>query len=82
VSWQVWGIRHDAYANAHRIQPEVAKSSTEKGKFLYPVEQGRAESDGISWDPTARHARPRRLAPRWRPVPRRRRTRSTTESDP
>jgi hypothetical protein len=25
VSWQVTGIRQDAYANAHRIQPEIDK---------------------------------------------------------
>jgi len=28
VSWMVTGIRHDAYANAHRIQVEEEKSST------------------------------------------------------
>jgi hypothetical protein len=44
VSWLVTGIRQDAYANAHRIQPEVEKSPTEKGKFLHPVELGRPES--------------------------------------
>jgi hypothetical protein len=49
VSWQVTGIRQDAYAKAHRIVPEVAKSPTEKGKLLHPVEQGRPESDGIYW---------------------------------
>jgi hypothetical protein len=27
VSWQVTGIRKDAYANAHRIQPEIAKAA-------------------------------------------------------
>jgi hypothetical protein len=44
VSWQVTGIRQDAYANAHRVRPEVEKSSSEKGKFLHPVELGRPES--------------------------------------
>jgi hypothetical protein len=44
VSWQVTGIRHDAYADAHRIQVEVEKSSTEKGKFLC----GRPESSRIA----------------------------------
>jgi hypothetical protein len=48
VSWQVTGIRQDAYANAHRIVPEVEKSPTEKGKLLYPVELGRPASDGIN----------------------------------
>jgi hypothetical protein len=27
ISWQVTGIRHDAYANEHRIQVETSKSS-------------------------------------------------------
>jgi hypothetical protein len=50
VSWQVTGIRQDAWANAHRVEAEVEKSPTEKGKLLHPVEHGRPESDGISWE--------------------------------
>jgi hypothetical protein len=38
VSWQVTGIRQDAYANAHRVQPEVEKEPGNKGKYLNPVE--------------------------------------------
>ncbi len=38
VSWQVTGIRQDAYANAHRVQPEVEKEANNKGKYLNPVE--------------------------------------------
>jgi hypothetical protein len=30
VSWQVTGVREDAYANAHRIRPEVAKSAADR----------------------------------------------------
>ncbi len=36
VSWQVTGIRHDAYASAHRISVEEAKPAAERGKYLYP----------------------------------------------
>ena len=36
VSWQITGIRKDAYAEKHRIIPEVEKTGEEKGKFLYP----------------------------------------------
>ena len=32
VSWQVTGIRHDAYAVAHRIAVEEAKPEEERGK--------------------------------------------------
>ena len=30
VSWQLTGVRHDAYANAHRIQVEVEKPASER----------------------------------------------------
>jgi trimeric autotransporter adhesin len=36
VSWQVTGIRQDAYANAHRIVVEEPKPAAEKGKYLHP----------------------------------------------
>jgi len=35
VSWQVTGIRHDAYANAHRIQVEEDKGA-KRGTYLHP----------------------------------------------
>jgi hypothetical protein len=36
VSWQVTGIRQDAWANAHRIQVEVEKSPRDQGHYLHP----------------------------------------------
>jgi len=36
VSWQVTGIRHDAYANAHRIRVEEEKPPQEQGHYLHP----------------------------------------------
>jgi hypothetical protein len=36
VSWQVTGIRHDAWANAHRIPTEEEKPADEQGHYLYP----------------------------------------------
>ncbi len=36
VSWQVTGIRQDAYAKADPIEVEQEKSEEEKGKFLHP----------------------------------------------
>jgi hypothetical protein len=44
VSWQVTGVRKDAYANAHRVQAEVEKEAENKGKFLNPVELGKNAS--------------------------------------
>jgi len=39
VSWQVTGIRHDAYASAHRIPVEEAKPAEERGTLLYSARQ-------------------------------------------
>jgi trimeric autotransporter adhesin len=36
VSWQVTGIRHDAWANANRIPNEEAKPANEQGRYLHP----------------------------------------------
>ena len=36
VSWQVTGIRHDAWANAHRIPIEENKNAEEHGAYLHP----------------------------------------------
>jgi hypothetical protein len=40
VSWQVTGIRKDAFANAHPLVVELDKSTEERGRYLYPVELG------------------------------------------
>ena len=44
VSWQVTGIRQDAYANANRIQVEEDKPASERGDYLYPGVFGRSAS--------------------------------------
>jgi hypothetical protein len=44
VSWQVTGVRHDAWANSNRIGPEVDKASEDRGKYLHPKELGKSES--------------------------------------
>jgi hypothetical protein len=36
VSWQVTGIRQDAWANAHRIPVEVDKPAEYRGHYLHP----------------------------------------------
>jgi hypothetical protein len=36
VSWQVTGIRQDAWANAHRIPNEEQKPPSEQGHYLHP----------------------------------------------
>ena len=46
ISWQVTGIRHDPYANAHRIQVEEEKPVGERGTYLHPTEYGQAKERG------------------------------------
>jgi hypothetical protein len=47
VSWQVTGIRQDAWANANRIEAEVQKPEGERGKYVSPREHGQPETAGI-----------------------------------
>jgi len=49
VSWQVTGVRNDAYAQAHRVVPEVEKRADEKGKYLHPELFGARETDRIGY---------------------------------
>ena len=48
VSWQVTGIRHDAYANAYRIPVEENKEAGEQGYYLHPEVFGQPESKSVS----------------------------------
>ena len=43
VSWQVTGIRQDAFANANRIPVEELKPADERGRYLHPKENGKPE---------------------------------------
>jgi hypothetical protein len=52
VSWQVTGIRQDAYANAHRIQVEEEKSPQEQGRYLHPELFGAPPEQAIGTRPT------------------------------
>lgn len=53
VSWQVTGIRQDAYAKAHRSPVEVDKSDKEKGKYLHPELFGQPEEKAVHPRPVA-----------------------------
>ena len=54
VSWQVTGVRQDAWANAHRIPNEENKTTAERGKYLYPEEHGKPKSLNVSPEATAK----------------------------
>jgi len=47
VSWQVTGVRKDAYARAHPLEVEPEKPEGERGKYQNPVEHGQPERMGI-----------------------------------
>ncbi len=49
VSWQVTGIRQDAFANKHRIPVEEEKPEVERGYFLHPEAFKQAEERGVNW---------------------------------
>jgi len=49
VSWQVTGIRKDAWANAHRIPVESEKPAKERGYYLHPDLYGASEEKGMGW---------------------------------
>ena len=49
VSWQVTGIRQDAWANANRIPVEEAKPDKERGSYLHPEVYGQPEEKGREW---------------------------------
>jgi len=48
VSWQVTGVRHDAYANRYRIPVEEDKALSEQGYYLHPEVFGQPESKSLS----------------------------------
>ncbi len=52
VSWQVTGVRQDAYATAHPIVVEEDKAA-ERGRFLNPEELGRSRGLAIQPIPNA-----------------------------
>lgn len=49
ISWQVTGIRQDAWANAHRIVVEEDKLDNERGYYLEPELFGEPEEKSLHW---------------------------------
>jgi len=47
VSWQVTGVRNDAYAKAHPLQVEEEKPAEECGYYLHPELYGQPEEKSI-----------------------------------
>jgi hypothetical protein len=53
VSWQITGIRHDAWAEKNRIPNSVDKVGAEKGKLLHPEAFNQAADKGVHLTPVA-----------------------------
>ena len=49
VSWQVTGIRHDAWADANRIPVEEDKSEQDRGHYLHPEMFNQPEDKSVLW---------------------------------
>jgi hypothetical protein len=49
VSWQVTGVRQDAFANKNRIPIEEAKPEVERGYYLHPEAFNQSEEKSINW---------------------------------
>jgi len=47
ISWQLTGIRQDAWANANRIPVEEEKPTDERGLYLHPTVHGQPAAKGI-----------------------------------
>ena len=56
VSWQVTGVRNDAYAVAHRIVPEVQKTGKEAGKYIHPELFGQTADKSVYYKPEMKPA--------------------------
>ena len=52
VSWQVTGVRQDAYAKANPMVVEAAKGESERGRYIHPELYGATKEQSIGW---ARH---------------------------
>jgi|SRR5580658_656079 hypothetical protein len=57
VSWQVTGIRQDAWANAHRIPVEADKDKADQGHYLHPELFDHADEPSIA---EMHHPRPKK----------------------
>ena len=54
VSWQVTGIRRDAYANAYRIEVEEDKPLQEQGHYLHPELFGASPERAVGYQAPSR----------------------------
>jgi hypothetical protein len=49
VSWQITGVRKDAWAEANSVKVEVKKAVHERGRHLEPSVHGQPQEKGMMW---------------------------------
>jgi hypothetical protein len=49
ISWQITGVRQDAYAKAHPLVVEQEKDARERGHYIHPELYGAPEQQSIEW---------------------------------
>jgi trimeric autotransporter adhesin len=49
VSWQIAGVRQDAFAKAHPLVVEQEKNARERGFYLHPELYGAPQDKGMGW---------------------------------
>ena len=57
MSWQVTGVRHDRYANAHPVRVIAAKAKADQGKYVHPELYGKPKTDAIGYQKPPRAPR-------------------------
>jgi hypothetical protein len=50
VSWQVTGVRQDAWAKNNPIEVEEDKSDDQRGRYLHPEAHGVPEERAVNWE--------------------------------
>jgi hypothetical protein len=63
ISWQVTGVRHDAYANANRIQVIAPKDRQAAGTYMHPQLYGQPQSKAETARPAIARKMPKLKAP-------------------
>jgi hypothetical protein len=66
VSWQVTGIRKDAYAKKHPLVVELDKPEEERGLYAHPAEHGKPASRGIGYARIKEHEAMAKADAKWR----------------
>jgi hypothetical protein len=62
ISWQLTGVRRDAWAEAHRVAVELDKAADQRGRYLHPAEHGQPLSKGVDYPMQQRLAAAREQA--------------------